>query len=232
MLRKLKQATPGGKEGKCGWCVDIIPPRCLCRRPVGERRKMWAVCEYHATPLFSSMQGGERREMQVVCGYHTAPLSWSMPGEGKKRKNVGGVWISCRPIVFVTPSGGKKENVGGVDITPPPLFLLMPRGGKEEKQGWRVDITSPHCLHRLWGGEEGKWGWCVGCTPPRCCCFPFASLTSSLPLVHPFPLHSSPPLLLDLLLLLTPLQPVVIVRDVAYTLLLDGKVAGGGRRRL
>ena len=217
---------------------------------------MWAACGYHTAPLFSSTQGGERRETQAVCGYHTAPLSWSMPREGKKRKKVGGMWISRCPVVFVDARWGKEGKCGQrVDIRSPhclcqclvgerrktwaacgyhaaPIVFVDARRGERRKTGVACGYHITPLSSSTSGREEGKQGRCVGCTLPHCCCFPFASSTSSLPLVHPFPLHSSPPLLLDLLLLLTPLQPVVVVRDVAYTLLLDGKVAGGGRRQL
>lgn len=60
-------------------------------------------------------------------------------------------------------------------------------------------------------------------------------LLNLLSLVHPSPLRSSPLPLLDLLLLPlvrppTPPRPVVVVRGVAYALLLN-EVAVGGRRR-
>ena len=51
MLQKLKQATPGGKEGKRGRCVDITSPCCLRQLRGGGRRKTGAVCGLHTAPL-------------------------------------------------------------------------------------------------------------------------------------------------------------------------------------
>ena len=80
----LVDAWGGEKKKKSGWHVDITPPRCLCQCLVGERRKTWVACGYHAAPVvFVEAQRGERRKMGAVCGYHVAPLSSSTSGGGR-----------------------------------------------------------------------------------------------------------------------------------------------------
>ena len=257
MLRKLKQATPGGKEGKRGRCVDITPPRCLGRRPgrgKGEKRG-WRV---DITPpcCFRRRRGGKEGKRRR-CVDITPPRCFGRRlGRGKK-KNVGSMWISRHPVVFVDTGGGKKGNAGGVWILHRPVVLVDAQGGEKKKKcGQRVDITLPRCLcqclvgerRKTWAacgyhaapvvfvdarrGERRKTGAACGLHTASLLLLPLRLLNLLAPPRSSLPTPFVPPLLLDLLLLVTPLQPVVIIHDMAYMLLLDGKVASGGRRRL
>ena len=97
----LFSSTQGGKEGKHGRCVDITPPHCLGRRPVGERRKTWAACGYHAAPVvFVDARRGERRKTGAACGYHVAPLSSSTSG-GRRRKTGAVCGLHTAPLLLL-----------------------------------------------------------------------------------------------------------------------------------
>ena len=128
--------------------------------------------------------------------------------------------------------------------------LIDPTGRRGNKIGRREGSTPPRYQHHgrtlppsLGGINKLKRGGVLGSrhlTARQVVALLLLALFLPLHLlillVHPSPLHSSPLLLLDLLLLPlvcpspAPPQRVVVVHDMACTLLLDDEVAVGGRR--